>query len=176
MPTYNQVFGDPRAYFVQITNVLFEINRDVIFKCVRCAMCCVTNKAPLRHPEIKLYKKMGYKDFTEPDTQGKAWSGLVIRRVKGKCFFLSDDFLCTIYKHRPLICKTYPFCVKGYDQDKKLVLATYMIEGAESKTLVCQGFHRGKPTLAMLRPYVKPLRDEWEYSLRCAMRAQTKKK
>jgi Fe-S-cluster containining protein len=36
--------------------------------------------------------------------------GWIIRRVGDRCIFL-DKTTCTIYEHRPWICKTYPFAL-----------------------------------------------------------------
>jgi len=75
------------------------------FKCLMCGECCKP-KVHVTELEIKTIEKLGFKrkDFMK---------GIkVLKRVNGYCVFLknkNDKKVCSIYKHRPSICRKWPF-------------------------------------------------------------------
>lgn len=74
------------------------------FKCERCGYCC-TLQVKVSPAEIKIIKKLGYKDFLTKDNQIK-------QKDNRDCFFLirqKNNTNCKIYAHRPQMCKEYLF-------------------------------------------------------------------
>ncbi len=43
---------------------------------------------------------------------------VLLRRRKVDCIFLDDDLTCTVYAHRPHVCRLYPFELDGGNQKK----------------------------------------------------------
>ncbi|MBP2133894.1 Fe-S-cluster containining protein [Methanomicrobium sp. W14] len=111
------------------------------FRCSMCGECCTaqskdSNLVILGIPEIvEIEKVTGMKrdEFVVPypesfDVEGCsvtfAWC---LKRDEKKCIFFDGQNKCTIYEHRPQICRTYPLmlaedgllvsecCSKGYE-------------------------------------------------------------
>lgn len=64
-----------------------------------------------------------------------------LKRTEAGCQYLGDDELCTIYEHRPVTCRRYPFDLElGTDGDIELlsisqsVECPYELDGANSLT------------------------------------------
>jgi hypothetical protein len=87
------------------------------FTCLKCGLCCGDTKHKKRHilllrseaETISAFKGQRISHFAE-EVQHKDPYTFEMRksRENGKCIFLSDD-RCTIYSHRPIICRFYPF-------------------------------------------------------------------
>jgi len=72
------------------------------FKCLRCGRCCRL-RVRLSKEDIKRLMKAGKKDFIED----KRW----LKRINGYCMFLEikkGKSKCTVYNHRPDICRWWP--------------------------------------------------------------------
>ncbi|MBN2157576.1 MAG: YkgJ family cysteine cluster protein [Candidatus Lokiarchaeota archaeon] len=51
--------------------------------------------------------------------QGLAFIGL-LKKQDSRCTFLGEDDTCTIYEHRPAICRTFPFTFLMSEDGKKI--------------------------------------------------------
>ncbi|WOF16572.1 YkgJ family cysteine cluster protein [Methanoplanus sp. FWC-SCC4] len=95
------------------------------FQCRMCGECCSnvsedSNLVLLSAPEIREIieaTQLSWNDIAEPypetfsendSTFTFAWC---LRRNEKNCIFLGPGNRCKIYKHRPLICRTYPFMI-----------------------------------------------------------------
>lgn len=75
------------------------------FKCLMCGECCKL-KVNITKQEIKIIEKLGFKRkyFTKDNRS--------LKKVNGYCVFLRKrrgKMVCGIYKHRPPICRKWPF-------------------------------------------------------------------
>jgi Fe-S-cluster containining protein len=73
------------------------------FECVCCGNCCRFRVTPLKRKDVERLEKAGYTGFHR-HVKGE----LSMRRVNGRCIFLRDD-KCTVYEHRPQVCRDFPF-------------------------------------------------------------------
>ncbi len=104
--------------------------KDTGFHCLYCGACCSgrDNEVMVSPPEIhRLTEATGLTqgDIAEPypewiEESGAAITfGWVLRRgADGNCMFLRDK-RCTVYFHRPHICRTYPFMLN----DQELIIS-----------------------------------------------------
>ena len=57
------------------------------------------------------------------------------RRHKTECVFLGEDLACSIYQHRPHVCRLYPFELEGKDvKEKALCPVKFVREEGTDKT------------------------------------------
>ena len=107
------------------------------FRCTCCANCCrepivlVTDEDVRRVADhtgqvaseiLKFYRPDDIEWSTDKPEWIKLKSGLRImglRRNKSGCQYLGEDDLCTIYEHRPVTCRRYPFDVE-LDEDGEI--------------------------------------------------------
>jgi Fe-S-cluster containining protein len=95
-----------------------EVPKNVHFECQRCARCC--GDAPRRSRIIYLLEREVKKisevtglhplEFASP-ISGAGKFRYKMKKRSGLCVFLKDG-ACTIYTHRPLVCRLYPFFVR----------------------------------------------------------------
>lgn len=116
-----------------------DLLKDVGFKCERCGWCCrpdpefVIDIMGIQRPSnaisvlpedvrvIMAGTGLEWMDIVEPDIYSgirgeKTWAiGWILKRkAEGSCaFFNVDNKSCTIYEHRPLICRCYPFFLES---------------------------------------------------------------
>jgi|APSaa5957512622_1039677.scaffolds.fasta_scaffold190477_2 Fe-S-cluster containining protein len=86
------------------------------FKCTKCGECC-RMVVKLSKEDIQRINKIYQKDFTRYDKEIKS---NVLKHNNGKCVFLKkqgDEYVCSIYEHRPEVCKQYPFIDKQKIED-----------------------------------------------------------
>jgi Fe-S-cluster containining protein len=84
--------------------------------CARCGACC--RDAGERERRILLLEtdvsrlkgQLGGGEFAEP-IRGREPFVAEMRKIGGRCFFLSDDG-CSAYDRRALLCRMYPFWVE----------------------------------------------------------------
>jgi Fe-S-cluster containining protein len=115
--------------------------REIGFSCTRCGVCCRdaaedANLVMVTPGEIDLLSQgtgQPSECFTEPYPESirtVAGGSLTFERCLSRtptgCTFLSGNF-CTVYRHRPWICRTYPF----------------MLDGDELVIFPCEGLGRG---------------------------------
>ena len=107
------------------------------FRCTCCGNCCrepivlVTDQDVRRVMDhtgqkasevLKFYRTDDVEWSTDKPEWIKLKSGLRImglRRRKGQCQYLGKDDRCTIYEHRPVTCRRYPFDVE-LDEDGEI--------------------------------------------------------
>jgi len=95
-----------------------ESPKDVHFECQRCARCC--GDAPHRSRVIYLLERevqeisrttgLNPLEFASP-ISGIGKFKYKMKKRGGVCVFLKNG-ACTIYEHRPLVCRLYPFFVR----------------------------------------------------------------
>lgn len=87
-----------------------DINRF----CLDCGYCCRFVEKILLVDDLLRLIELGYSGFYEyRDGFYK------LRKTNGKCVFLDVNNACTIYPHRPLSCRIYPFI---YDENRGVFL------------------------------------------------------
>jgi Fe-S-cluster containining protein len=124
----------------------------ITIECSRCGVCCsepivpVTNKDVLRISKalgVKAailvrfysYKEMEYDpeaDLWVRFPQGKRAMGL--RKRKDRCMFLNDEKSCTVYLHRPMTCRTFPYAVDLDDSGNPETVKLNKIVSCSCKT------------------------------------------
>lgn len=95
----------------------FTYPKNTKFECSCCGICCGDTLSKTRHilltnidaNRVAAFSKRKIEEFSS-NTVGK---GPYLFEMKknpetGKCIFLIES-KCTIYQHRPLICRFYPF-------------------------------------------------------------------
>ena len=107
------------------------------FRCTGCANCCKEPIVLVTDQDVKrIMKHTGQTaeeivDFYKPSEieWGKREPGWIklssgrrimgLRRKKIGCQYLGEDDLCTIYEHRPVTCRRYPFDIE-FDEKGKI--------------------------------------------------------
>ncbi len=84
------------------------------FKCTKCGECC-RPVVKVSEEEIQRIEKTGLtrEDFLDYDPmQWKNHTKDTLKQKNSVCMFLKrqgDEFICSIYEHRPDTCRRYPF-------------------------------------------------------------------
>jgi len=85
--------------------------------CKVCANCCRYSVVPVIKAEIEaIAQKLGlqYEEaehrYTEPDPDCR--TRRILRSTAGGCVFLKGN-ICTIYDHRPSVCRSFPHVLPG---------------------------------------------------------------
>ena len=94
----------------------FTYPRRVLFRCIKCALCCGDTKDHVRlilllkieARNISEYASKKLDDFSEKVEDCNPYSYKMKKTKDAKCVFLKDK-LCSIYQIRPMICRFYPF-------------------------------------------------------------------
>lgn len=96
--------------------------KNLRFKCKRCAIfCCKLGGPKLTKSDAERIERIGYseEEFMIPIEGGTDCSSPFLGSLKakedGSCIFLKSDSECSIYDHRPTLCKLYPFEVFRID-------------------------------------------------------------
>lgn len=80
------------------------------FECTKCGECC-RPLVMVNEEDIARIEQAGHKDFVDIDHLEEK-PVKVLKQKLGVCMFLKkqgEDFVCSIYHHRPEICRKYPF-------------------------------------------------------------------
>jgi Fe-S-cluster containining protein len=97
--------------------VSFKYPHGVRFECLRCATCCGDTSIHARHillleQEVQCIAKATFRFVEGFAGRIEGHEPYVYEMKKtaedGKCVFLKSKS-CTIYEHRPVICRFYPF-------------------------------------------------------------------
>jgi len=123
-------FGGDEA---DITDITFY-TRDLRFKCQRCALlCCRLGGPPLSQHDIDRIARAGYNPVefseftpTERFRLPKVTQRVMSSREDGSCIFLKNSreqgtHKCSIYDHRPALCRLYPFYPEIVDSSSFLL-------------------------------------------------------
>lgn len=86
-----------------VRRILLGLRKDK-FSCLMCGNCCRFNVITLTAPDIRRIEAEGYTGFVEETGDGEK----KLRMVRGRCMFVRDD-KCSIYEHRPRVCREFPF-------------------------------------------------------------------
>jgi len=106
------------------------IQKKFQFKCKRCStLCCKLGGPTITKEEAQKILQSGYEfdDFVDPtENNGNGVVGTLKSNKDGSCIFLRFDqtqnvYKCGIYRHRPNLCKIYPFRFEKLDADKVAV-------------------------------------------------------
>jgi len=95
----------------------------VKFQCIHCGLCCRLGGPRLTNSDIKMLENVGYDSKLFLDTleetrksykSKKVMKGILKSKLNGECIFLkrtsnSEKYFCSIYEHRPILCRLYPF-------------------------------------------------------------------
>jgi len=91
------------------------------FSCTGCGKCCKVDGdvwlAPEEVPPIIQHLGLNRSEFRSnyikaevtPSDGDETESWVCLKRDEGACIFLGEDNKCSIYDHRPVQCRTYPF-------------------------------------------------------------------
>lgn len=98
----------------------FEYPRNLRFECDRCTICCGDTTQRIRSillmlieaERISNHTGQKIEDFAEKIGPSQPYTHCMRKNSDGKCVFLSIDS-CAIYVERPLVCRFYPFELKG---------------------------------------------------------------
>lgn len=126
------------------------------FRCTGCAACCTDTVVPVTDKDVaRIMKATGRsarqvvrffsQDEVKGDRRSPAWIKLRqgkrflgLRKQRGHCQYLYKK-RCTIYRHRPVTCRLYPFNVffddKGRVEDLEIndaVKCEHALDGKES--------------------------------------------
>lgn len=100
------------------------------FRCTGCGNCCRDTVVCLTDADIQRivaatgkspgeFVRFFGEEEVEMDKRSPLWvrfdggrAIMALRWAAGHCIFLDDDNRCTIYEHRPLTCRQYPFNVE----------------------------------------------------------------
>tara|TARA_Y100000310_G_C20682123_1_gene816608 strand:- start:1216 stop:1575 length:360 start_codon:yes stop_codon:yes gene_type:complete len=91
------------------------LNKET-FKCTKCGECC-RPRVKVSSEDISRIKELGLKEEEFVDFDEKINSKILLQK-NNLCMFLKkgerdekgeDTFVCSIYDHRPEVCKQYPF-------------------------------------------------------------------
>ena len=88
-----------------------EFLSEDTFNCVKCGECC-RHVVKVSEQDVERIKELGISNFTEFD---KEINSMVLKQKNNVCMFLkkeNDKFICSIYNHRPQVCRKYPFIRK----------------------------------------------------------------
>jgi len=108
---------------------LASVLHSIGFSCRKCGECCTeiseaSNLVMIMPDEVKAIMNatglawdniaVPYPEFLEGNAGTRYTFGWCIRREDNQCIFLKAG-KCSIYQHRPTICRTYPFMLSGDD-------------------------------------------------------------
>ncbi|MGB9676294.1 MAG: YkgJ family cysteine cluster protein [Candidatus Bathyarchaeales archaeon] len=120
----------------------FTYPKKLRFKCIKCALCCGDTENRTRTilmlktevEKIATKTKMRPESFVEEVKGFEPYAYMMRKNANGKCIFLNKN-RCTIYAYRPLICRFYPFELKGTSN------GAYTFNYTEE----CPGIGKGNP-------------------------------
>lgn len=111
-------------------------DRLLKFRCTGCGNCCRNTLIPVNDADVRRLMEATARppgefvrfarDIDMPGRHGwwvrfrtprQHWTGMaVLRWRKNRCIFLEGD-RCTVYSHRPLVCRMHPFDLTLRDDD-----------------------------------------------------------
>ena len=137
---------------------LFE--KGLRFKCKRCATyCCKLGGPCLTKEDIEQIESSGHKTNEFVADSGRKYGNYPMtsemrNRKDGSCIFLRTDkkrntYECSIYEIRPVLCRLFPFEIKGID------ISSFLL-----KILPCNGLNDADGELVNERFVAKHLLEK----------------
>lgn len=83
----------------------FAYKKQANFNCITCGLCCTLKVTPTEKDIRRIEKGTG-------KTRGQFLEEGRLKRVNGYCLFLKQEGqnkICSIYQHRPSLCRQWPF-------------------------------------------------------------------
>jgi len=120
-----------------VTQVRFDYPANVSFTCNKCGLCCGDTTQKTRHillirseaEKIAKIVNQPVKQFADPIEGKVPYIYEMHKKAEdGKCLFLQNN-RCTIYSHRPLICRFYPFELSTSENGKYVFSVTLECPG-----------------------------------------------
>ncbi len=110
----------------QTINWETTFDQSLKFKCSMCGYSCTSSNVEVSKPELLRIENIGKIGFSEVFVNDE---GKTSNRLKGSdkdpCLFLSDEKKCTIYEHRPSVCRLFPFKIVPISPTKVKIDITY---------------------------------------------------
>lgn len=121
------------------------------YECSRCGTCCSVPVVPVTNSDIRRIaseigkKASSFVRFYSPsemdfDSESDVWirfsygkRAMGLRRRKDRCIFLNDEKSCTIYKARPMTCRTFPYMIDFDENDDPVKSSLNRIVDCKSK-------------------------------------------
>ncbi|MCX8154028.1 MAG: YkgJ family cysteine cluster protein [Candidatus Bathyarchaeota archaeon] len=135
----------------------FEYPATVRFRCLRCGICCGDTEEKIRcilllRKEVELIAIATEQPLSEfaVKVKGKEPYTYEMKKVDGKCVFFKNGG-CKIYSIRPLVCRFYPFELKGAFDGKYLFLYTSECKGINKGGVLSKNYFKKLFRLACLR-------------------------
>lgn len=72
-----------------------------------CHLCCLETEMELTGADVRRLENEGYKGFYQGSKTIRT-----LRNRDGRCFFLDADNLCSVYRYRPMGCRSYPLMME----------------------------------------------------------------
>ncbi len=127
----------------------FDYPNAVRFQCIKCGICCGDTKEKKRHVLLlkteaeQIARATGQQvvKFAVKIDDKAPYSYEMKKRKNGKCVFLENN-CCSIYSLRPLICRFYPFELKGMHNRKYTFLYTAECPGINKGQALNEGYFR----------------------------------
>lgn len=115
------------TFQISVRAIYYSMKKFPLITCNRCSYCCREPLVPVTHKDVKRIlkftklkvneivrfyspKEMEYdkdSDMWIRFTYGKRALGL--KKRDGHCIFLDESNNCTVYKTRPMTCRTFPY-------------------------------------------------------------------
>ena len=101
-------------------------DQSIKFKCTNCGYCCTSSNVEMSDDEVLEIKGLGKNGFSEDFVTEE---GNNSKRIKGSdkdaCMFLDGKKLCSVYEHRPSVCRLYPFKLVPVSESLVKIDVTY---------------------------------------------------
>jgi Fe-S-cluster containining protein len=104
-------------------------------ECGRCGVCCTEPIVPvtdsdvlrlctaLKKPAEQIVRFWSMKEM-EYDPEAELWikfpqgkRAMGLRKRYARCMFLTEDKCCSVYLHRPMTCRTFPYAIDLDEND-----------------------------------------------------------
>ena len=99
----------------------FELHKEHIHCCLGCSSCCENGDYPLSQAELE-YLMQGYAQLSDED-KIKVQNNIKNIKKGGACPFLINK-KCSIYSHRPIICRVHGLAYICHDNIVKVPYCT----------------------------------------------------
>lgn len=145
----------------------FEYPIRLRFHCTRCGICCGDTEEKTRHiillrteaEQIAKTTVQPISNFAVKINGKTPYIYEIKKRKNGKCIFLENN-RCIVYSSRPLICRFYPFELKGTNSKKFKFLYTEECPGLKKGQLLNKNYFRKMFQLARVKFTLSAVSDQ----------------